>query len=85
VSYWLAREARGRGVATRAVRILTNWAFATLGLYELRLWAHVDNVGSRTVAERSGFVRQPERDAHKQIKGQDWDTVAYVLRRPTGG
>jgi len=84
VSYWVVEGARGRGVATRAVRMLSNWAFATLGLDELRLWAHVDNVGSRTVAEKAGFVRDPDRDARKPIKGQDWATAAYRRRRPAG-
>src|SRR5215470_18043017 len=28
LGYWLASEARGRGVATHAVRLLARWAFA---------------------------------------------------------
>ena len=31
VGYWLAPEARGRGVATHAVRLLARWAFSELG------------------------------------------------------
>jgi RimJ/RimL family protein N-acetyltransferase len=81
VSYWVADGARGRGVATRAVRILARWAFATLGLVELRLWAHVDNIASRTVAERAGFVRDPDRDEPKHIKGRVWPGAAYAVRR----
>jgi len=35
VGYWLAPEARGRGAATQAVRLLARWVFAELGLARL--------------------------------------------------
>jgi RimJ/RimL family protein N-acetyltransferase len=83
VSYWLADYARGRGIATRALRLFTHWSFTALGLSELRLWAHADNTKSRAVAERAGYVRDPRRDQRRQVKGQTWPTVGYVHRRPT--
>jgi len=83
VSYWLADYARGRGVATGALRLFTHWAYTALGLSELRLWAHTDNTGSRSVAERVGYVRDPQRDRVREVKGQSWPTVAYV-HRPSG-
>ncbi len=87
VSYWLAPEARGRGVATRALRMLSSWAFTTLGLSRLRLWAHTDNRPSRAVAERAGFTLDPDRDEIRQIKGQTWPMVAYCQHQtpPSGG
>ena len=81
VSYWLAGYARGRGAATAALRLFTDWAYAELGLTELRLWTHIDNTGSRAVAERAGYVRDAERDRVREIKGETWPTVAYVHRR----
>ena len=81
VSYWVAADARGRGAATQALRLLSGWAFATLRLSELRLWTHIDNLGSRTAAERAGYRRDPARDQNRQIKGQTWPTIAYVQRR----
>jgi len=82
VSYWLAADARGRGAATRAVTLLVGWAFDVLGLTELRLWCHADNIGSRRVAEHAGFVRDPARDRDREIKGANWPTVAYRLPAP---
>jgi ribosomal-protein-alanine N-acetyltransferase len=79
VVYWLAPEARGRGVATRALLLMSGWAFRTRGLDEIRLWAHIDNSASRAVAERAGYTRDPDRDERRQIKGQTWPMVAYVL------
>jgi RimJ/RimL family protein N-acetyltransferase len=46
VSHWVDRSARGRGVATRALRLLSDWAFAALELSEIELWTHVDNAPS---------------------------------------
>ena len=32
IGYWVAKEARGKGVATRAVTLLRDWAATELGL-----------------------------------------------------
>jgi RimJ/RimL family protein N-acetyltransferase len=77
MSYWLAAPARGRGAATAALELFTAWAFDHLGLAELRLWAHAGNAPSRAVAERAGYVRDPERDEIKHVKGEAWPGVAY--------
>jgi RimJ/RimL family protein N-acetyltransferase len=55
IGYWMDPAARGRGVATAAVRALCGWAFdgLRLGLIEWR--AEVGNVASRRVAEKAGF------------------------------
>ena len=62
IGYWVAREARGRGVATRAVRLLCEWAASELGLTTLELVIHEDNAPSHAVAraaERTrGFTRR---------------------------
>lgn len=81
LSYWVAAPARGRGVATRALRLLGDYAFDVLHADELRLWTHADNVGSGAVAERAGFVREPCDDRQRQVKGSMWDTRGYVRRR----
>jgi RimJ/RimL family protein N-acetyltransferase len=55
IGYWVAREARGRGVATRAVRLLSEWAVRELGLTRVEILVHEDNAPSRRVAEKAGF------------------------------
>lgn len=56
VGYWIAAEARGRGVATRAVRLLTEWGVRELRLTRVELLTHADNAASRRVAEKAGFL-----------------------------
>ena len=55
IGYWTAATARGRGVATRAVILIRDWAHGALGLREIEILAHRDNRPSQRVAERAGF------------------------------
>jgi RimJ/RimL family protein N-acetyltransferase len=58
VGYWVRREARGRGVATRATRLVSRWAIARGGMKRLQLRADRRNVASQRVAERAGFRQE---------------------------
>jgi RimJ/RimL family protein N-acetyltransferase len=58
LGYMVAPEARGRGVATEALRLSTEWAFSELGAERIELVIAVDNPGSKLVAERCGYVRE---------------------------
>ncbi len=55
LGYWVAPEARGRGVATRSGRLLLGHAFAHLGVGAVRLQAAVTNPASNQVARALGF------------------------------
>jgi RimJ/RimL family protein N-acetyltransferase len=79
VSYWVAAEARGRGVATRALRLLAGWAFGAFDIDVLRLCTHVDKTASRAAAEWVGFTRVPSEDRTRVVRGAVWPTVAYEL------
>ncbi|OJF15490.1 GNAT family N-acetyltransferase [Couchioplanes caeruleus] len=57
VGYWTAAAARGQGVASRALKILTGWAFAEFPeLPRLRLLHQVGNAGSCRVALKTGYA-----------------------------
>lgn len=81
VGYWLAPEARGHGYATRAVRLVSEWAFGHIGLARLELLTDPDNVASQRVAERCGFVREGLLRSHTLIRstGQRRDSIVYGL------
>ncbi len=57
LGYGLLPAARGRGVATEALRRLTEWALGE-GMLRLELLIVVDNIASKKVAERCGYVRE---------------------------
>lgn len=55
LGYMVAPHARGRGVATEALRLLTEWAENELGVLRIELLISVGNTPSKRVAERSGY------------------------------
>ena len=78
--YVVAREARGRGVATEALRLLTEWGFEH-DLERLELRINVDNDASMRVAERCGYVREGMlRSVHFKA-GTRTDVVVYSRLR----
>jgi RimJ/RimL family protein N-acetyltransferase len=80
VSYFLRASARGRGLATRAVRLVSRWAFDELGIERIELRAHPDNDASRRVAERARFTREGvERASRAWPDGTRFDSIVYSL------
>jgi len=79
VGYWLAREARGQGHVTRAVRLICAWGFRALGLERIDLLAATLNADSQRVAERAGFTREAVLRSYMQGKGERLDMVAFGL------
>ncbi|WP_254885613.1 GNAT family N-acetyltransferase [Streptomyces sp. NA02950] len=56
VGYWVLPEARDRGIASRALRTITGWAFHDLGLHRLELRHDIGNEASCRVGLRCGYV-----------------------------
>jgi RimJ/RimL family protein N-acetyltransferase len=59
VGYWVAAWARGRGVAARALRLVSAHAFAVLGLEVLHALVDRENGASQAVARAAGFAPAP--------------------------
>ncbi len=88
VGYWLAREARGHGHATRAVGLICSWGFGALALARIDLLAATGNLASQRVAQRAGFTREAVLRSymHGSGPGERLDMVAFgLLRDETGG
>jgi RimJ/RimL family protein N-acetyltransferase len=83
IGYWLRASARGRGVMTPAVRLVSGWAFARESVARLQLRADVENVASRRVAEQAGFTFEGVlRSAHWNARlGRRQDWAMYSLLR----
>jgi RimJ/RimL family protein N-acetyltransferase len=61
IGYWVSPDTRGRGIATRGLILLRDWAHEALGHDRLELQIRPDNAASRRVAEKAGFVDSGER------------------------
>lgn len=81
ISYWVAAPARGRGVATAAVRLMAEYAFQASELDVLHLWVRAGNHASAKVAVKAGFARTPDLDRTIEIKGEPWAAEYYTLTR----
>lgn len=81
IGYWVKREARGRGVATRALALATPWAFEDAELGRLQLQAEVENVSSQRVAEKAGYVREGVLRSSLLLKGERRDLIMYSVVR----
>jgi RimJ/RimL family protein N-acetyltransferase len=80
IGYWVAAEARGRGVCTRALRLLSRYGLGELGLQRLELITDPDNVASQRVAEKVGFQREGVLRAHlRHPDGRIRDSVMFSL------
>ena len=80
VSYFLRASARGRGLATRAVRLVAGWAFDELEVARIELRVHPENLASLRVADRAGFTREGvERASRAWPDGSRFDSVVYSL------
>jgi RimJ/RimL family protein N-acetyltransferase len=79
IGYWIAAEARRRGVATRAVRLLSIWALTALGFDRLELMTHVDNLASQGVATAAGFTREGVLRSYATIGCGLTDVVMFSL------
>jgi RimJ/RimL family protein N-acetyltransferase len=78
VGYWLFASARGRGVATRAVRIIAAWAFAAMKIARLQITVHEPNLASQRVAEKAGFYREGVMRALAEQHGHRVDLVMFA-------
>jgi len=76
IGYWLRGDARGGGVTTRALVLVSRWALGREGVARVQLRADPENAASCRVAEKAGFTREGVlRSAHwnaRLERRQDW-------------
>lgn len=83
IGYSLRPEFRGKGIATRAVNLLCEWAFENVGVVRIIAGTFPENRASQRVLERAGFTREgylkaalPARD------GSRIDDIRFVRLKP---
>lgn len=79
IGYLVARWARRRGVATRALRLLAAFAFDALGIARLEVLVRPENEPSMAVAERVGFTREGTLRSYFEGRGERHDAVMLSL------
>lgn len=77
LGYWVRSGEQGRGLATRAGRLLAAFGIEELGLRRIEIVAAVDNHASCRVAEKIGALR--EAILRKRVVIGDGSSVAAVM------
>jgi ribosomal-protein-serine acetyltransferase len=86
LGYWLAAGQEGRGTMTHAVRALVDHGFGRWGLNRVEIRADVENLRSRALAERLGFVYEGTlRQALRLADGFHDDVVYSMLAADWAG
>ena len=79
VGYWLDADHEGRGIASRAARALVTEGFQERDLLRVELRTAVDNLRSRALAERLGFVHEATQRAAQIFSDRRVDMTLYAV------
>ena len=79
LGYWVRTNATGKGVASKATRLVARFGFTELGLQRIEIIAAVSNVASQRVAEKAGAVRECVARERLLIHGKRLDAVVFSL------
>ncbi len=78
VVYGTAPQHRGRGIATRALRRVTDWCFERLHARCVELLISQGNLASCRVATKAGFGFRGIRRTQVPGTGEEYDDLLYV-------
>ena len=78
IGYWIDRNYANRGYTTKAVEMLTQYAFEVLRLHRVEINLRPENASSRRVAEKAGYLLEGERPRYLHIDGQWRDHICFV-------
>jgi RimJ/RimL family protein N-acetyltransferase len=78
VAYLAGAEGRGRGLMTRAVRLLCDWLLEE-GVGRIELRTHPDNEASQNLAQRAGFAREGLERQSIWLHGRRVDAIVWSL------
>jgi ribosomal-protein-alanine N-acetyltransferase len=81
LGYWMGRDFAGRGIMTEAVGVVIPFVFDTLLLHRIHAAFLPDNMASRRVLEKNGFVEEGFAEKYLQIDGRWADHVLFGLTR----
>ncbi|MBE4909817.1 GNAT family N-acetyltransferase [Bacillus luteolus] len=58
IGYWLGKEYQGNGIMTKVTKALVEYAFNELKLNKVEIRVATENIKSRSIPERLGFINE---------------------------
>ena len=77
-------SAWGKGVATEAISLVTDWAFGTLGLVKLTAGSYGVNVGSIRAFEKAGWIVEGRQAGQVMLEDGSRDDAVMLGRLAEG-
>ena len=81
IGYWLGEAYWGRGIATEALRAMTEYAFTTFDLCRLQAGVFEWNPASMRVLEKAGYELEARHRKTVSKDGETIDRLVYALVR----
>lgn len=78
-SYDLAKEYWNRGIMTKALKALVKYSFESMGLNRIEAYAMPENLASRAILKKCGFVLEGELRQHRYHHGQYRDIGIFSI------
>ncbi|GAA0491073.1 GNAT family protein [Streptomyces sp. NPDC046215] len=79
---WLEPAAVGRGLVTRAVRVIIDWAVEERGIHRVEWWVSAGNEPSIAVARRLGMTRDGVLRESHPYRGERHDEEIWSVLAP---
>ncbi|GAA1720120.1 hypothetical protein GCM10009809_14820 [Isoptericola hypogeus] len=79
---WLEPAAAGRGLVTRAARVIIDWAIRERGIHRVEWWVASGNAPSIAVARRLGMRRDGVLREHHEYRGVRQDIEVWSVLAP---
>ena len=83
IGYWIGAAFWGRGIATEAVTLVTDWAFGAHGFLRIFAQPFAGNLASRRVLEKAGYELEGTMRRSAVKDGEVRDQCMYARLRPT--
>ncbi|MFC3355546.1 MULTISPECIES: GNAT family N-acetyltransferase [Sphingobacterium] len=77
IGYMLLPEFQGKGYVSEAIAAVVNYGFEAMGLHSIEALVDPENIASRAVLEKCGFVREAYFKENEFYNGKFLDTVVY--------
>ena len=80
IGYWLSEDLQKKGIITKSVKRLCEFAFTDLGMNRIQIKCAVENTASKGIPKRLGFKHEGvERDGEKLTGGYFTDLDVFSL------
>jgi hypothetical protein len=78
IGYFVRTDLWGRGIATRALKLVTNWMLEQSDIDQIVLFIHPENIASQRVAEHAGYARDGVMQDYAEFKDGSTAAIRFV-------